>query len=207
LLGRSYSDINFGSYRKQASQIRTFFLSLGYREDAEVNLLYSGQRMIFHHPIISSLYVDVFFDMLDFCHQIRWQERLEVDPLTLPFAELLMEKLQIVEINEKDIVDTIILLLEHPVGDHDVRTINTELISRLCAQDWGVWRTFTMNLEKISQMAEIYPQLGDQEKTRVADQVNSILNQIDKEPKSTAWKLRARIGDHVKWYQEVDDII
>ena len=206
-LGRSCSDINIAGYRKEASQVRTFFLSLGYCEDAEVNLLYSGQRMIFYHPIIPGLYVDVFFDMLDFCHQIRWQDRLEVDPLTLPFAELLMEKLQIVEVNEKDIIDTIMFLLEQPLGDHDERTINTELISHLCAQDWGMWRTFTMNLEKVKQMAETYHQLTDQEKARVAAQVNSILTQIDQKPKSTAWKLRARIGDRVKWYQEVDDII
>jgi hypothetical protein len=204
-LGRAYTDIDFAGYRKEASLVGEFFTSLGYREEAEVNIYFAGQRMIFHHPRIEGFYVDVFFDHLNFCHRISWVERLHLETLTLPLAEMLLEKMQIVQINEKDIIDTIALLLEHTLEDHDDHAINLALISRLCARDWGLWRTTTMNLKKVAQMAQGYDELSEGEKARVAAQVDSALDSIDRELKSIAWKLRSKIGDRVKWYQEVDE--
>jgi hypothetical protein len=206
ILGRSYSDINLAAHRDQASRVASFFATLGYGEDAEINLTYASEHMIFYHPIVPGLHVDVFFDKLGFCHEVSWVGRLELDPLTLPLAELLMEKLQIVKINEKDVVDTIVLFLEHRVGDHDEQTINVARIARLCANDWGMWRTFIMNLDKIRRMARSYDELDSEAQERVTAQVASIKASIDREPKSLAWRLRARVGDRVKWYQEVDEV-
>ena len=79
--------------------------------------------------------MDVFYDKLDFCHVIRWDGRLEVDSPTIPLAELLLEKMQIVKINEQDVVDTFMLLLEHPLGHTDAETINLARMARLCADD------------------------------------------------------------------------
>jgi hypothetical protein len=204
-LGRAYTDIDFAGYKKQAFKVGKFLEKLGYKEDLEVNTFFAGERMIFNHPS-SHLHVDIFFDKLNFCHEISWTDRLEVDQPTLPLAEMLLEKMQIVRINEKDIIDTIMLLLEHSLGDTDNETINITRISRMCASDWGLWRTLTMNLEKVAMLSQGYTQLLTEDKELATSQVSSALARIEMEPKTLGWKVRARIGDRVKWYQEVDDI-
>jgi hypothetical protein len=114
--------------------------------------------------------------------------------------------MQIVEINEKDIIDSIMLLLEHPLGDTDDETINVTQVTKLCASDWGWWRTTTMNLEKVRQLANTYVQLSDEDKTRVGEQVGALLSRIDEAPKSLGWKLRAKVGDRKKWYRDVGEL-
>ncbi len=205
-LGRAYTDIDFASYGRQAKAIRDLLTTtLGYAEDREVFINTEGGRAIFENPA-NGLHVDVFYDKLDFCHVIRWDGRLEVDSPTIPLAELLLEKMQIVRINEKDVIDTIMLLLEHPLGEGDRETINLPLVARLCAAEWGLWRTVTMNLSKVKQLTQNYSQLSAEEKARVAAQVDAALAGINAEPKSLAWKMRDKIGDRVKWYKEVDEV-
>lgn len=204
-LGRAYTDIDFAAYRKQTKEIGVLMAGLGYGEDREVFIVSEGDRAIYNNPQ-SGLHVDVFYDKLDFCHVISWNGRLDVDNPTIPLAELVLEKMQIVKINEKDVIDTIMLLMEHPLGKADQEIINIERIAMLCAQEWGLWRTTTMNLNKVKQLALGYPQLTDEQKRHVASQVDSALERIEKEPKSLAWRLRARVGDRVKWYKDVDEV-
>jgi hypothetical protein len=204
-MGRAYTDIDFGAYKKQVKEIKILMTGLGYVEDREVFIVSEGNRAIFNNPS-SSLHVDVFYDKLDFSHVISWIDRLEVDKPTIPLAELLLEKMQIYQINEKDIIDTIMLLLEHPLGIHDDEEINIQRVAQLLSKDWGLWRTTTMNLEKVSQMADHYPQLSEEQKAQVGSQVKLALKRIEDEPKATAWKLRARVGDRVKWYKDVDEV-
>src|SRR5881296_2641940 len=101
--GRRFRDIDFAGSRKKAAEIREILSSLGYAEDREVFVLSEGRRAIFEHA--NGLHVDVFYEVLDFCHPIRLNGRLDADPPTLPLAELLLTKLQIVKINEKDLLD------------------------------------------------------------------------------------------------------
>jgi hypothetical protein len=205
-MGRAYTDIDFASYQKQSRPIRDLLTGpLGYTEDREVFINSEGSRAIFENPA-NGLHVDIFFDKLDFCHVIRWDGRLDVDSPTLPLAELLLEKMQIVKINEKDVIDTIMLLLEHALGAGDHETVNLPLVARLCAAEWGLWRTTTMNLNKVKQLAQNYPQLTAEEKAKVAVQVDAALAAIIAEPKPLAWKLRDKIGDRVKWYKDVDEV-
>ena len=204
-LGRAYTDIDFAGYQKHSKEIKEMMQILGYEEIREVFIVSEGDRAIFHQSN-STLHVDVFYDKLDFSHVISWNDRLEVDNPTIPLAELLLEKMQIFQINEKDIIDTIMLLLEHPLGEHDDEVINIERIAQLLAKDWGLWRTTTMNLEKVKQMAGHYSELSDDEQARVVTQVDQSLTRIEAEPKSRGWKLRARVGDRVKWYKDVDEV-
>jgi hypothetical protein len=204
-MGRAYTDIDFAGYRKQAREIKALMSGLGYSEEQEVYIVSEGNRSIFNHAT-NGLHVDVFYDKLDFCHEIHWNGRLEVDTPTIPLAEMLLEKMQIVKINEKDVIDTIMLLLEHPLGDIDKETINMSLVSQLCAKDWGLWRTTTMNLEKVRQLAQGYPQLSPEQKNHVVVRVGDALARMEAEPKPMAWRLRNRVGDRVKWYKEVDEV-
>jgi len=204
-MGRVYTDIDFAAYRKQFKAIKVLMAGLGYTENKEVFIVSEGDRAIFNHTS-SDLHVDIFYDKLDFSHMITWNGRLEVDSPTIPLAEMLLEKMQIVKINEKDVIDTIMLLLEHPLGDSDHEVINIARVAQLCSTDWGLWRTMTMNLDKVKQLAQTYPQLTEQQKLDVAKQVDSALKRIETEPKSMSWRLRSRVGDRVKWYKDVDEV-
>ena len=204
-MGRAYTDIDFAAYGKQSKQIEELMRTLGYTEHREVFINSEGTRAIFDQPA-TGLHVDVFYEKLDFCHTIYWKDRLEVDSPTIPLAELLLEKMQIVKINEKDVIDTIMLRLEHPLGEDDSETINIKRVAKLCADDWGLWRTTTMNLDKVQKLAMQYQQLTADQKVKIEGQVRDTLARLDTEPKSLAWKLRARLGDRVKWYKDVDEV-
>jgi hypothetical protein len=204
-MGRAYTDIDFAGYSKQTRAIQNLMAKMGYVDNQEVFIVSGGERSIFDRAEIG-LHIDVFYEKLDFCHVIRWAGRLEVDSPSIPLAEMLLEKMQIVQINEKDIIDTIMLLLEHPLGDIDKETINIKRVAELCAADWGLWRTMTMNLGKVRILAQGYEQLTPELKARVEQQVKDALERIESEPKSLAWRLRSRVGDRVKWYKDVDEV-
>jgi hypothetical protein len=203
-LKREYTDIDFAGYGKQASQIKALLPREGYVEDALMYVESEGSRMVLNHPV-TGLHLDVFLDKLEFCHTIPWKGRLGTHDATIPLAEMLMQKMQIVQINEKDIIDTIMLLLEHPLGDEDGDVINVGLVARVCAKDWGWWRTLTMNVDKVRQAAGAY-ELGPEERDRVVAQADAILQRIDGEPKSIGWRMRAKVGDRKKWYRDVGEL-
>ena len=204
-MGSSYTDIDFAAYARDSKGIRALMAGLGYAEDKEVFVVSEGSRAIFENPQ-SHIHVDVFYEKLDFCHVIPWNGRLEIDSPTIPLAEMLLEKTQIVQINEKDVIDMIMLFLEHGLGEDDREIINIKRIARLCAEDWGLWRTVSMNLEKIDKLAQNYDTLNSEHKARVSSQVGEALRLMEAEPKSMAWRLRARVGDRVKWYKDVDEV-
>jgi hypothetical protein len=204
-LGRHYTDIDLAGYGREAGAIRKLLVDQDYKEDAGIYVESEGSRLVFERSD-NGLHLDVFLDKLEFSHTIYWNGRLEIDEVTIPLAELVLEKMQIVQINEKDLIDTIIVLLEHPLGDTDGEVINIGHIARLCAADWGLWRTTTMNLRKVAQMAATYPQIEAEEQRRVREQVDAALARIEREPKSRRWRWRARVGDRKKWYRDVGEL-
>lgn len=202
---RAYRDIDFAGRKKESRDIHELLTSLGYVEDREVFVVSEGARAIFASAR-NGVHVDVFYEKLDFCHAIPLGARLQVDPTTLPLAELLLGKLQIVKITGKDLVDMMALLLEHKLGDGDGDTINVALIAKLCAEDWGLWRTTTTNLEKLQRFAIDHAKLDSGQKARLVASVDALQRRIDAEPKPLAWRLRARIGERVKWYNDVEEV-
>jgi hypothetical protein len=202
---RHFTDLDFAAYFTHNDAIRKAFLRLGFEEDREVAVVFARQRLIFFKPG-TELHVDIFFDKLDFCHPIPWTGRLEVDNPTIPLAELLLEKMQIVQINQKDVIDSIMLLREHSLNNSDQETINANRIAAMCAKDWGLWRTVTMNLKKVCEISQGYTWLAADDRAVVVDRIDQLLNMIDKEPKTTAWTVRSKIGDRVKWYKEVHEV-
>jgi len=183
-LGRKYTDIDFAAYGRDAATLQLILAREGYRQDPDVFMASGGNRLVADHPG-TGLHLDVFFDRLEFCHVVPWNGRLETDPDTIPLAEMLLQKMQIVEINEKDLIDTMMLLLEHPLTEDD-DGVNLALVARVCAGDWGWWRTLTMNLDKVKQMALHYDQLSNEEKARVTSKVGSVRHRIDAEPHGRA---------------------
>jgi hypothetical protein len=202
---RTYADIDFAAYRAGSKTLSQMLGRLGYRDDREVYITSEGARSIFDHPD-RRIHLDVFYDRLEFCHIIPLAGRLGADRPTIPLAELLLSKLQIVRINEKDIVDVVLLLLDHPFGAGDADTIDADRIARLAADDWGLWRTIGLNLSKVASLAASYPQLDEPGRARVRASITRLNEGLQAEPKSLAWRMRARVGDRRQWWTDVDEV-
>jgi len=201
--GNAYTDIDLAAYKRDSNQIREIMKMLGYTENREIFVLSEAQRALFYGTKIEA-YVNVFYEKLDFCHVIPLANRLHIDTPTIPLAELLLEKMQIVRISEKDLICSLMLLLEHPLGPTDEETINIKYIARLCAQDWGLWHTTTINLNKVNQFAQQYEALTSDQKSTIETQVKDILLRLYTEPKPMAWKVRDHLGERAKWYKDVE---
>jgi len=206
MLGRRFTDIDFASYRKESSGITKLFTELGYQYDVRVRTLF-GSRLVFFDTSGTSRHCDVFLDKLEFCHDVVFLDRLEIDNPTVPLAELLLEKMQIVKLNQKDAVDTIMILREHQIGGSDDDTINGDYIAHLTARDWGLWKTFTINLEKVGNMAQTFEKLSEEDKKDVNSKITALRARIDNEPKTRGWKIRSQIGERRKWYRDVDELL
>ena len=164
-----------------------------------------GRNGISHHDASQKFKIDVFFDKLEMSHTIDFKNRLEKDSPTIPLAELLLEKMQIVQINEKDIKDAIILILGHEIADDDNEHINGKYVASLLASDWGLYYTTLTNLDKVKSLSMKYDQLSETEKGIISSRIDSLIKQIDEQPKGSKWKLRARIGTKRKWYTDVEE--
>lgn len=207
--GREFTDIDLMTQNKSSNQMKPFFQSIGYIPDKSEYIVHMwALRHIYHEPK-KSLHVDVFFDKLEMSHTIDFRNVLGLDCPTIPLAELLLEKLQIVHINEKDIKDSITLLRAHSLADHDKETINVKRISDLLSDDWGFWYTVTMNLGKIRSYAAKYHEENLMSQTDLEDvllKTDQIAHEIESRPKSVKWKMRSRVGPKKKWYKDVEDI-
>ncbi len=203
--GRTITDIDFAASSKQKRQIIDLLTSLGAEFDRALAATAMGQsRAIFYFKDFHS---DVFLDKLEFCQTIDFSDRLTVDYPTLPLAELFMEKMQIVKLNKKDVTDTIILVLEHDLGNNDKDIFNTEYISGLCANDWPLYYTLTTNMKLIRDEFLGQYDISDDEKKRVVEKITLMLDQMESKPKSFGWKLRAKIGTKKPWYREVEELV
>jgi hypothetical protein len=195
--------------RKRASEL---LVTLGYLPDKQYNALYGHKQLYFVDPEWNRP-VDVLVDQLEMCHRFTFENRLAICDPTLPPAELLLSKLQVVKINRKDILDALALLSELPLAGDDVggAAISLGRITELTSNDWGWWRTVTMNLDRLSAFlaTDLKPgelDFGRESRFDPAAQVAELRGAIDAGRKSTGWKLRSRIGDRVQWYEEPEEV-
>jgi hypothetical protein len=199
---RDLTDVDFAARSNERKTIRAFLEGLDYLIDQDVLVSTEGARYFFTDPS-SGMGIDVFFDELFFCHQIPLRDRLELDYPTIALADLVLEKMQIVEINPKDVKDTLVLLLEHPLESNHREGIDAAYIAQLLANDWGFYYTVTTNLGKLRRLGVEYGTLSETQWLIVDARISELERMIEEKPKTRRWKLRARIGPRVKWYQEV----
>ena len=201
---RVLTDVDFAGLKKQNSDIRKFMIAQGYEADEGVYVASEGARHIYVHPE-TQLNLDVFADELYFCHRIPFIDRLDLDSPTICKTDLLLEKMQIYEINLKDFKDTLVLLLEHPLGTREEgnKCIDMDYITEIMANDWGFYYTFTTNLRRVPDYIPEFSTIGDDEAKIISDRVEDLLQRIEDAPKSFKWKMRAKIGTRMLWYQEV----
>ena len=205
-LQRKLSDIDYASYSKYTVEVRKLFKQLGYIWDEAVARI-AFSRDIFHDEV-NNRHSDVFYDKLIFCHTIDFKGRLELDYPTITLADYTLEKLQIVQINEKDVKDLITLFMTFPVENSDKDAINKKYIAKVLSKDWGFYYTVTTNLKKITQLLGKYKKILSKDKVNLINsRINDQLETIEKEPKSLGWKLRAKVGPKKKWYRDVEEVI
>jgi hypothetical protein len=200
-------DMDFVTYGKFRPLTKAFFVDLGY--ESYVSLMMTGatgrHRQIFNDKEGNKA-IDVFLGKLEMCHVIDFEGRLEIDSPTVPLAELFLQKLQVVQLNEKDIQDTMILLLEYDVGNSDKEEINGAYVASTLAKEWGFYYTVMTNLGKIKEFLHDYKALTDVDRSVITERIDKISKMIEAAPKTMSWKMRARVGPSVKWYNVVEEV-
>jgi hypothetical protein len=200
-----HKDVDLITRGKYRNALKDFFAGMGYKSLAQMAVLYGQDRHTYIHKT-STDEVDVYFDKLDYCHRINLAERLELDKPTITPSDILLQKMQIVVINEKDLIDASVLLREHDVRDTDGDMINASYISRLLSHDWGFYYTFTRNLEKVKSRIVQIENIENEDKSDICSKIDKISQYLTSQPKSVAWKARSKIGTKKKWYKDIEGL-
>ena len=203
-LQRRYQDIDFVATARQVDEIERMLAGLGYEPETEFNVIH-GQRRLFFLDMERQRQVDVFLDKIEMCHQLDLRNRLEARPQALAPADLLLSKLQVVETNQKDYTDTLAVVTDHELTDDDSGISVTRVLD-ICASDWGWWRTVTMVAERTREFAEMWEARHGASHGEASDRLLDLLAVLEQAPKSRKWKLRARVGDRVRWHDEPEDV-
>ena len=201
---REYADLDWITSRASSNGVQKLLADLGYSPQTRFNAINGRERLLFMDEE-NDRQVDVFVGTFRMSHQIPFGERLAIEPVTIPLAELLLTKLQIIELNEKDVRDSLAILHDHPVEEEDGDSINAGRVAELCASDWGLWRTITSNLDSTAERSVNFdlPEGGE---ARITDRVRALLERIDEEPKTFGWKVRSKIGERKRWYELPEEV-
>ncbi len=204
LYDRPVQDLDFMLSRRDSRAFEQLLTDAGYVPEEMFNALNGHRRLLFHDEQ-HGRQIDVFVDTFEMCHSLPLAERLTERPQTLPAAEVLMTKLQIVHLNAKDRGDAYAILHSHEVAGHDDDAVNVERIVELTANDWGLQRTFVMNLDRLRDG------LGEQaleadEGDQLGRRIDAIAAAIDAAPKSRKWRMRAKVGERKRWYEEPEEV-
>jgi len=203
---QEYSDIDFATYYKSREGVRRVMESLGYSKRPSTMSTSASQRQIYFHSK-GWLYGDVFWDKLKAAnHPISFRGRLEIDPISIPLSDFLLEKLQIVSFSRKDMLDTLLLLKAHAVAEkEESETISTDRLAGVLSRDWGflVHCNHQPPEDKKKYLKDMSI-LSPQESAELITKLDRILLATNSVSKSLGWRLRALVGTRKKWYNPVE---
>jgi hypothetical protein len=205
--GGDRQDLDLAITSSDRRALTRFLAERGYVGDKNFNALY-GHKQLYFQSAETGRSLDVLVDRLHMCHTVEFKHRLGRMPVTLDLSDLLLTKLQIVELNEKDAQDVLYLCSAYPVREGDEPgTIGLDRIRPIVGNDWGWWRTVTLNLDHIAALAS-----GDGRrlvpagaKHHAVDQLGVLSKAIETAPKSLRWKARAKVGERLRWYEMPDE--
>jgi hypothetical protein len=189
-----HKDIDLVGRSRERSDIERLLCDFGYDPDERFNALRGHTRLLFGDPV-RGRDLDVFFDRLSMCHVLEVKDRLDADRLTLSPADLLLSKLQMVEPEERDIADALELLA--------YAQVDPDRVVEVLAGDWRWWRTATANLETARAVAP--ERLAPEAAARCVARIGQLLEATEVAPKSVRWRMRARVGDRVRWYETPEE--
>jgi hypothetical protein len=200
-LARSYSDLDIVVTRPSRRHLPAALAALQFTGADRFNAMNGHSRQLYTSR--DGVDLDVFIEQFKMCHEIDLKGRLEIDHVTLPLAELLLTKLQVADLTDKDIRDCLALLLDHELTAND-SGINVTRLCEVTSNDWGWWRTVTENLGKVKAHSGDVGLQADRADAAVA-RIDGLLARLETAPKGLRWKARARVGDRVPWRQEPDE--
>jgi hypothetical protein len=206
LLGRSYGDLDFVSQKTSPRDLTELLGELGYADERRFNAVHGERRLLYNAPD-GSIKIDVFRDRFEMCHSLDLRDRLALDDVALSAADLALTKLQVAELNRKDLVDIYMLLIDHVLGHDDEATvINVDRIVGVCASDWGWYTTVTDNLTKAAELATEVLGSQDDHAAIVTARLNELAVSLDAAPKSFAWRARAKLGRRMAWRDSPEEV-
>jgi hypothetical protein len=206
-LARSYPDVDLAGEARSASAIADFLAARGYVPERLFNAIHGAQRLNFAHPD-GRWTIDVLLDELRMSHAVAFRGRLATDGPTIDLADLLLTKLQVWEINHKDLGDAAAILADHALvrgrGRPSVQAVDVDRIAGLTGSDWGLDHTVARNLGRLAAfLAE----------TRLAATpfdaaaaVEALRRAVLDAPKTLGWRARARVGERVRWYETPEEV-
>ena len=195
-LKRKYGDLDYVMPKRDRKAVLAFFPSLGYEANERFNLM-QGDHRLFFFDNMNGRQVDVFIDAIKMSHVIDMRGRLDHEGPCASPSDLLLSKLQIYEVNHKDLVDLTALLLDHPVAANSDEAIDAGYIARLLSEEWGLYRTLQVNIEKLNATLDEL----DVDRELIRSRLAEIWKAVDAQPKPLAWLLRAQLGDRMRWYE------
>jgi hypothetical protein len=202
---RAGQDMDFACVTKQRKKVAEWLAGAGCEPDRRFNNLNGDRQMYFNAP--SGRPIDVMVDRLTMCHTLDFRSGFSRQPLTIDAVDVLLSKLQIVELNEKDVHDIVHLLAGLPVGRGGGACIDTDRFGKLLGADWGWWRTVTGNLEKLPALVADHPGLvPPNAPCDPLTEAAQLLEVAQQTPKSMKWKLRAATGDRMRWYELPEEV-
>jgi putative nucleotidyltransferase-like protein len=196
-LRRKYGDLDFAIPKRDRKAVLELFRALGYEANERFNTM-QGDRRLYFYDSHNGRQVDVFVDVFRMSHVIDLRGRLEHDHPAVSPSDLLLSKLQIFEVNRKDLVDAVALMLDHSVernGTDDA--IEAAYVARVAAEDWGFYRTLQVNIDRLRATLEEL----DVDRELVNSRLDTLWSAIQEHPKPLKWRLRAQVGDRVRWYE------
>jgi hypothetical protein len=213
---RDHGDIDLVGHRRDANRIASLFADLGFAENMHVRMATDGRQLQFAREcrhgdgwarcgLRQDDHVDIFLDTFKMEHALDLTDRLGLDDYTITVSDALLTKLQMAGLEEKDERDIFTLLHDLELGTADnPSAIDVPYIARLCAHDWGLFHDVQSNLALLRHRLDAYDlHPGEQEQVRV--KLSRLEEAIQAEPKSRAWRLRAKIGTRRPWHETVEE--
>jgi len=200
-LKRKYGDLDFAIPKTDRKAVLGLFPALGYEANDRFNLMNGDRRLYFFDPN-NGRQVDIFVDVFKMSHVIDLRGRLGHDGPCASPSDLLLSKLQIYEVNRKDLIDVIALLLDHAIAEGDEDAIDPRYIARLASEDWGLCRTLELNIAKLLVTLDELDVDRDLVRTRFSE----LWGAVESCPKPLKWRLRAQVGDRLQWYELPEEV-
>lgn len=203
-LARRYNDIDVVTRSGSTAAVTAFFVGQGYEPNRMFNALRGAQRLMYADPARERV-VDVLVDRFVMCHRLDLRDRLALDARTLPLSDLLLTKLQVVELNDKDVTDLLALLADHYLDGEEGDAIGTARILAVTADDWGLEHTIRGTLMRVRDAAAAYD-LDGPTTARIQSRIDRLVELLDRAPKTLRWRMRARLGERVRWYELPEEV-
>jgi hypothetical protein len=200
---RSYTDLDLlVSGRVRAAVVDGFMSDLGYIPGREFNALH-GQRQLYYADPANARHVDVFVECLCMCHVIRLGPRLELSGAAVNPSDLLLTKLQIVELDQKDIKDVLVLLCDKQLVSRPTE-LDRVYLGKVWGSDWPLWRACRGSRARVAEDVGRIADTGERDRAvRVLEDLNLLVRDC---PKTAKWKARSIVGDRIRWYDLPEEI-